>query len=64
MGHLVGRLKLDRSQSMREKVGTLVAAPKPLFRRRLPQPLSTIFLTICEAQVTPLRAVDCSAQWR
>ncbi len=27
MGHLVGRLKLDRSQSMRKKVETLVAGP-------------------------------------
>lgn len=41
---------------MRKKVETLVAGPQPLFRRRLPQPLSTIFLTICEAQVTPLRS--------
>jgi hypothetical protein len=29
MGHLVGRLKLDRSRSRRKKVKTLVAGPQP-----------------------------------
>ncbi len=41
MGHLVGRLKLDRSLSRSEQVKTLLAGPSPIspMRQRLPSPL-------------------------